>query len=89
MTVSEAVGGRTLTPELVWMGDGTWAACDSSLPTDDSRYVLAYLVCRDRCVQVLWVGRGHDSCSYESLREAFQAVTATSARRADLVGEPA
>jgi hypothetical protein len=89
MTLAEAAGGRVLTPELVWMGDGTWAACDSSLPTDDSRHVLAYLVCRDRCVHVLWVGHGHDACSYETLRDAFQAVTRTSVRRPDLVGQPA
>ena len=89
MSVAEAGGGRELAPELLWMGDGTWAACDSSVPTDDSRHVVAYLVCRDRCVQVLWVGNGHDSCSYETLREAFQAVTANTARQPELVGQPA
>lgn len=62
-------------PELLWVGDGGWVACDPSVSEHDANRVLAYLECKDGIVYVLWV-RGGGVDEFASLREALQA-TAT------------
>jgi hypothetical protein len=62
------------TPELVWLGQGAWVACDPSLPEDDGRRVIAYLECKDGLVYVLWVRDRGAVIEFTSLREALEAV---------------
>ena len=66
-------------PELAWVGRGAWVACDPALPPDDARRVIAYLECKNQHVSVLWVRDRHDECSFDTLREALDAVSAAPA----------
>ena len=64
----------TTGPELRWLGQGAWVACDPSLPEDDARRVIAYLECKDHIAYVLWVSRPGAVVEFDSLREALDAV---------------
>lgn len=66
-----------LTPELTWVGDGGWVACDPTLPTNDPKRVIAYLECKDHTVFVLWIRERADAACYDTLRDALRAITAS------------
>ncbi|HEX5728603.1 hypothetical protein [Microbacterium sp.] len=70
------------TPELIWVGDGAWIACDTSMPDTDPHRVIAYLECRNSRVSVLWVRDRQEAGLYETLREALDEVTARADRSA-------
>ncbi|MBW9119311.1 hypothetical protein JNB63_04325 [Microbacterium trichothecenolyticum] len=61
-------------PELVWVGDGGWIACDPVAGIHDPRRVLAYLECRDSVVRLQWVRDSADVVEFSTLREALDAV---------------
>ena len=63
-------------PELLWVGNGGWVACDPEADENDPGRVLAYLECKDSVVYVLFVRGGADVLEFESLRAALDAVDA-------------
>lgn len=68
--------GIDAAPELIWVGDGGWVACDPTLPRSDPRRVIAYLECKDHQVYVLPVRSRSVARSYETPREALEALRA-------------
>jgi hypothetical protein len=67
---------RPAAPELTWVGHGAWVARDPSLPANEARSVIAFIEHRDHHVSVLWVRDRRDASTYDSLREACDAVAA-------------
>ncbi|WP_019180044.1 hypothetical protein [Microbacterium yannicii] len=63
-------------PELLWVGEGGWVACDPEADADDPGRVLAYLECKDSVVYVLFVRGRTEVVEFESLRAAIDAVDA-------------
>ena len=61
--------------ELEWIGNGAWRACDVTVPPDDATCLIAYVECRADCVEVTWVRPFRPMSSFESLREAYTAVS--------------
>jgi len=74
MSLMHAEPVRTAKPELLWLGQGAWVACDPSLPEDDGRRVIAYLECKDHIVYVLWVRDPRGVVEFPTLRDALNAV---------------
>lgn len=64
-------------PALIWVGESGWVACDTAVPENDPRRVIAYLECKNRRVEVLWVRDRHGVSGYETLAEAMHAVAET------------
>jgi hypothetical protein len=74
MEMTHVITGGDPRPDLVWVGNGGWVACDAAAGEGDPHRVVAYLECKDRIVYVLWVhGRGGVD-EYPSLREALAAI---------------
>jgi hypothetical protein len=82
MSSVEVVSRDEDTPELIWVGDGAWVACDRRLAETDPHRVIAYLECKNQQVYVLWVRGRKDVCCYDTLAEALQVVAAASAAHA-------
>ncbi|MHC2998547.1 hypothetical protein [Microbacterium sp. HJ5] len=61
-------------PELLWVGDGAWVACDPTVAADDPHRVIAYVECKDHIVYVLWVHGGGGVTEFPSLRDALAAI---------------
>lgn len=61
-------------PELTWVGESAWVACDASLDHSDPHRVMAYLECADDRVYVLWVHDKRAASSFDTLREALDAI---------------
>lgn len=70
--------------ELLWVGDGAWCACDTALPRNDARRVIAFVECVNHRVEVTWVRERRPSGVYETLRDAVRDIerSATPARAA-------
>lgn len=76
MSIAEYSAPSNSMPELSWVGDGGWVACDPQLPANDAHRIIAYVECKDHQVYVLWMHRlGEVSC-FETLRDAVQAIGA-------------
>lgn len=73
---------KAATPELIWVGDGAWIACDTTMPDTDPHRVIAYLECKNSQVSVLWVRDRRETGLYDTLREALDEVSARAARSA-------
>lgn len=74
-------------PELIWVGDGGWVACDPLATEHDPNRVLAYVECKVGIVYVLWVRGGGGVDQFVSLREAMEAIAAQmAAQRVDAAG---
>lgn len=63
-------------PELVWLGDGAWVACDEDFPRGDPRRVIAYVECKDHLVYVLPARDSAGVRTYDTIREALADLTA-------------
>lgn len=61
-------------PELLWVGNGAWMACDPAAAEDDPGRVIAYVECKDSIVYVLWVHGRERVDEYSSIGEALVAV---------------
>ena len=73
-------------PELVWIGDGGWIACDPEADPDDPGRVLAYLECKDSVVYLLCVKGRPEAVELPTLQAALDEVDAIlvgGARRSD------
>jgi hypothetical protein len=60
--------------DLLWVGGGIWAACDTGVPESDPRRVVAKLECKDHRVRVQWLLDGREPLQRDSLREALRTV---------------
>ena len=73
-------------PELVWIGDGGWIACDPEADPDDPGRVLAYLECKDSVVYLLCLKGRPEVVELPTLQAALDEVDAIlvgGARRSD------
>ena len=66
--------------ELTWVGSGRWHACDTAMTGGDPRRVVALLTCSHQHVEVCWMLRPRAPQTFDTLREAFQAVSEDCAR---------
>jgi hypothetical protein len=80
MITADARMHTEVAPELLWVGDAAWVACDAAVPENDPRRVVAYLERKNGRVDVLWVRDGHEVSTYGSLRQAVHAVWAVTHR---------
>ncbi|MCH6231923.1 hypothetical protein MK786_14320 [Microbacterium sp. CFH 31415] len=74
MEMTRVITGGDPRPDLVWVGNGGWVACDSLAGHSDPHRVVAYLECKDQIVYVLWVHGRAGVDEYPSLREALAAI---------------
>jgi hypothetical protein len=75
--MSSSIEQQGLSPiDLLWVGGGIWAACDTGVPEADPRRVVARLECKDHRVRVQWLCEGRESLQRDSLREALRTVRA-------------
>jgi hypothetical protein len=63
--------------EFLHVPDGGWVACDRGLQEDDPRRVIAHVDCSDSVVKVTWVRRPGAVCSYDTMGDALQAMSAS------------
>jgi hypothetical protein len=80
---TNAPAGRTASlsrhrrrPELVWVGEGGWIACDPEADPDDPGRVLAYLECKDSVVYLLCVKGRPEAVELPTLQAALDEVDA-------------
>ena len=74
MEMTHVITGGDPRPDLVWVGNGGWVACDTLADHSDPHRVVAYLECKDEIVYVLWVHGRAGVDEYPSLREALAAI---------------
>ncbi|MFB8145970.1 hypothetical protein ACFC1W_04400 [Microbacterium sp. NPDC056003] len=74
MEMTHVITGGDPRPDLVWVGNGGWVACDTLADHSDPHRVVAYLECKDEIVYVLWVHGRAGVDEYRSLREALAAI---------------
>jgi hypothetical protein len=63
--------------DLLWVGDGAWCACDTSLEENDPRRVIAFVECKDHHVDVVWVREQRPPGRFDTLRDAVRAIEAS------------
>ena len=76
-TTAPTTGPVPRTPELIWLGDGAWVACDGARPADDPSRVIAYVECKDHLVYVLPARASAEVRTYPTIRDALRALAAT------------
>ena len=74
MEMTRVITGGDPRPDLVWVGNGGWVACDALAERSDPHRVVAYLECKDQIVYVLWVHGRAGVDEYPSLGEALAAI---------------
>jgi hypothetical protein len=80
---------RHVRAELLWVGQGAWCACDSDVSPDDPQRVIAFVECRNKHVDVVWVRDRRPPDRFETLREAVRAIdNAVTARPASTAAGP-
>jgi hypothetical protein len=61
--------------ELTWVGSGAWRASDPTVPPDDARFLIAYVVCIDHRVEVTWINSRRPPSYLPTLRDAYTALS--------------